>query len=170
MCAANGGWPGRDYGVIMASQSKPENSGEIQGRDQSGRFIKGRSGNVAGKPRGVRDRATVAAETLLAGEAEALTRKIIELALRGDVHALRLCLDRILPVRRGSPVHVALPEINTASDVTAALSCVTAAIGRGELTPDEAGGIASVIEATRKSIELGEFERRLVALEQAAAR
>jgi len=31
----------------------------------------------------------------LEGEAEALTRKAVELALEGDVTALRLCLDRI---------------------------------------------------------------------------
>ena len=35
-----------------------------------------------------------AAEALLDGEAEALTRKAIETALEGDVAALRLCLDR----------------------------------------------------------------------------
>jgi hypothetical protein len=38
------------------------------------------------------------------------------------------------------------------------------------MTTDEPGGIASVIEAARKSIELVEIERRLAALEQAAAR
>jgi hypothetical protein len=145
--------------------SEPENAGQNQGRDQSGRFIKGQSGNVSGKPRGARDRATVAAETLLAGEAKALTRTAIDLALKGDVHALRICLDRILPVRRGRPVRVALPEITTASDVTAALSAVIAAISRGELTADEAGGIAAVIEAARKSIELVEIESRITVLE-----
>jgi hypothetical protein len=157
---------------VVASQGtfEPENAGQDLGRDRSGRFIKGRSGNAAGKPQGTRDRATIAAETLLAGEAKALTRKVIELALKGDVQALRICIDRILPARRGSPVRVPLPEIKTGSDVTAALSAVTAAIGRGELTTDEAGGIASVIEAARKTIELVEIERRLARLEQSAGR
>ena len=58
----------------------PENTGAKQG----GRFQKGRSGNPAGKPKGARHRATLAAEALLDGEAEALTRKAIELALAGD--------------------------------------------------------------------------------------
>jgi hypothetical protein len=92
----------------------------------------------------------------------------VELALRGDVHALRLCLDRVLPVRRGRPVRLSLPEISAPSDIVAALSVITEAIGRGELTSDEATGIAAVIEAARKSIELVEIERRLAALEQAA--
>jgi hypothetical protein len=143
----------------------PALSGQDQGRDQAGRFTKGRSGNLAGKPRGARDRATLAAEALLGVEAKALTRKAIELALKGDVQALRICLDRILPTRRGRPVQVPLPEINAASDVTAALSAVMAAISRGELTTDEAGGIATVVEAARKSIELVEIAARVAALE-----
>src|SRR5262249_245080 len=49
----------------------------------------------------LRNRATVAAEALLDGQAEALTRKAIERALDGDILALRLCLDRILPARTG---------------------------------------------------------------------
>ena len=39
-------------------------------------------------------------EELLDGEAEALTRKAIDKALEGDMAALRMCLDRLLPPRR----------------------------------------------------------------------
>ncbi len=39
---------------------------------------------------GARHKATVAAEALLDGEAEALTRKAVEMALAGDGTALRL--------------------------------------------------------------------------------
>jgi hypothetical protein len=37
--------------------------------------------------------ATMVAEALLDGEAEAITRKVIEKALEGDATALRLCLE-----------------------------------------------------------------------------
>jgi hypothetical protein len=53
-----------------------------------------------GRPRGSRNKATVAAESLLEGEAERLTRKAVERALEGDVAALKLCMDRLLPPRR----------------------------------------------------------------------
>jgi hypothetical protein len=39
----------------------------------------------------------MAMEALLDGEAEALTRKAIEMALDGDGPAMRLCLDRLCP-------------------------------------------------------------------------
>ena len=70
------------------------------GRLQDGRFAKGVSGNPHGRAPGTRNRATLAAMELLDGEAEALTRTAIDLALSGDMAALRLCIERIIPVRR----------------------------------------------------------------------
>ncbi|GHE80556.1 hypothetical protein GCM10019059_43480 [Camelimonas fluminis] len=52
-------------------------------------FRKGQSGNPAGKPRGSRHRTTRAIDELLAGEAEKITRKAIEMACGGDTVALR---------------------------------------------------------------------------------
>ncbi len=57
------------------------------------------------------------AEQLLDGEAKALTRKVVELALAGDTVALKLCLERILPIRRGRPVPFALPPIESVFDL-----------------------------------------------------
>ena len=59
---------------------------------QGGRFQKGRSGNPNGRPKGSRNKTTVIAQTLLEGEAESLVRKVVQLALEGDVTCLRICL------------------------------------------------------------------------------
>ena len=61
-------------------------------------------------------------EALLDGQANALTQKAIDLALGGDMAALRLCLDRILPPRKDRPVSFTLPEINSAQDAAALVS------------------------------------------------
>ena len=66
---------------------------EVPQRRRTGRgqpFVKGRSGNPGGRPPGARNRKTLAAAMLLDGEAEALTRKAVELALSGDPTAMRL--------------------------------------------------------------------------------
>ena len=63
-------------------------------------FKPGQSGNPNGRPKGRRNRSTLAAAALLDGESEALTRRCIDLAMEGEPTALRLCLSRILPVKR----------------------------------------------------------------------
>ena len=72
-------------------------------------FQKGQSGNPSGRPKGARNKATLAMEILLDGEADRLTRKVVEMALAGDTTALRLCLERIMPPE-GSAGDVRLPE------------------------------------------------------------
>jgi hypothetical protein len=122
-------------------------------------------GNPAGKPPGARHRATMAAEALLDGEVQALTRKAIERALEGDGVALRLCLERILPARKDRPVKFDLPPIKTASDISKALGAIAKSMAAGELTPDEAGTVATIMEAHRKAIETVELEERVRRLE-----
>ena len=85
-------------------------------------FEKGRSGNPTGRPRGSTNRATKSAAVMLDGEAEALTRKAVELALAGDTVALRLCLERLLPPRRSRRVAFDLPTIQTAADLLPAFA------------------------------------------------
>jgi Family of unknown function (DUF5681) len=142
------------------------NTGEIQG----GRFSKGRSGNPAGKPRGARHRTTLAAEALLDGEAEALTRKAVEMALAGDSTAMRLCLDRILPPRRERPVSFKLPALQSAGDAAGAMAAITNAVASAEITVGEAGGLAQLVEAFVRALEASEFDQWLRALELCKSR
>jgi len=121
---------------------------------QRGRpFRPGQSGNPAGRPKGARNRATLAAEALLEGEAEALTRKAIELALAGDPLALRLCLERIVPPRKERPIALPLPAITSSSDVPEAIATVLAAVAEGSVTPGEACTMMALIDAQRRTLE-----------------
>lgn len=86
-------------------------------KQQIGRpFEPGQSGNPAGRPKGSRNKATLAVEVLFDGEAEVITRKAIELAKNGDLAAIRLCLDRIAPPRKDRPVLFALPPLGKPED------------------------------------------------------
>lgn len=96
-------------------------------------FRRGQSGNPSGKPKGARHKTTLAVQALLEGEAEAISRKAIELAKAGDMTAIRLVLERILPQRKDAPVKFDLPEANTVEDVARAMSHVMQMVGEGEL-------------------------------------
>jgi hypothetical protein len=126
-------------------------SAEIAVAKQRGRpFVKGKSGNPNGKPKGLRNRATLAAEALLDGEAEALTRKAVEMALAGDVMALKLCLERLVPPRKERPLSFALPQVASAEDMTKAINGVLVALARGLVTLGEASEAIELIERCRR--------------------
>lgn len=120
-----------------------------------------------GRPKGARNKATLAAEALLDGEAEKLTRRAIQSALDGDGTALRLCLERIVPPRRDRPVSFDLPAITTAGDASRAMGAVLEAVAAGDVTPSEAEGIAKIVEGYLRALETTEFEKRLAMLEAA---
>ena len=73
----------------------------------------------------------MAAEALLDGEAEALTRKAVEKAKEGDATALRLCLERILPPRRDRPVAFKFPVVTTTADAIKASAALLDAVCEG---------------------------------------
>lgn len=118
-----------------------------------------------GRPKGARHKATLAIEALLFGEVEGLTRKAIELGLSGDIVALRLCLERIAPVRKDAPITIDIPKLTSATDATNALAMVAEKVAEGELTPDEGAGVNTVINHYLRAFELTELERRVKVLE-----
>jgi hypothetical protein len=137
------------------------------GRKQDGTFTKGNSGNRNGRPLGARNRTTLAAAALLDGEAEALTRKAIELAKKGDdIAALRLCLERILPTRRDRLLQFDLPKLESAADAAKAVAAITSAVAAGEITTTEATELAKLVDSFVKTLEVADFEERLRRLEE----
>jgi hypothetical protein len=136
------------------------------GKQRGRPFEKGRSGNPGGRPRGARARATVLGEKMIEGDADAIVQSVIEAAKNGDPTAMRICMERLVPLRKGRPVTFDLPNIETASDIAKAIGAIVKAMAAGELTPDEANAIAAVIETRRKVFEVVEFEERLRKLEE----
>ena len=139
---------------------------DITSKKQKNGFQPGQSGNPNGRPKGSRNKATLAAERLLEGEAEGITRVCIDRALGGDMTAIRLCMDRIYPPRKDRPLGLNLGYLETPSDLTSAMSEVFSALGRGEITPTEAQAVAGLVETSRRSFETRDIEQRLAALEK----
>ena len=139
---------------------------ENTAKKQRGRpFKPGQSGNPKGKPKGALNLTTRAAQELLDGEAQALTQKAVELAMGGNVVALRLCLERTVPTRRERSISIELPQVDGAADILKVMSAILGAVGTGEITPSEGRELAAILENYRKGIEMAEIWARLEALE-----
>ena len=124
-----------------------KNGQKTAGRTSAGRFTTGNPG----KPRGTRHKATQAALALLEGDGEALARKAVEMALNGDVVALRLCLERLVPVRKDGTIRFDLPPLVKSDDAPAAARAVLKALADGQISPADAESALKVIDGWKQS-------------------
>jgi len=140
-------------------------------KKQRGRpFAPGVSGNPAGRPRGALNHATRAAMALMQGQVEQLTGVVIARALEGDMTAMKLVFDRLVPPMKEAPIEpgvVTLPTLS-AENVPSAVASVVAAVAAGELPPGQGQALVGMLDGFRKATELAEIEARLAALEQAS--
>ena len=129
------------------------------------RFQPGQSGNPSGRPRGALNRATVLAQELLSARVEGIAGKLIELAEGGDMRAIRVCMERLMPVIKHQPIAVELPPMEKAADSVEAVASIAAAVAAGELTATEAAELAKVIDVYVRALDGKGFDERLTKLE-----
>ncbi len=90
----------------------------------------------------------------------------MELAKAGDTTAIRLCLERIMPVRRDRATPFEMPELKTAADAVQASAALLEAVAAGELTTSQAAELGRLVESYVRAIETAELEARIEALER----
>ena len=136
-----------------------------RGRGPGRPFKKGQSGNPHGRPAGSRNAATRLAEAMLRDEAPTLTRALLDFAYGGDRALLKAAFQTAVP-RLARTVAVALPEIASPADLMPAMAAITRAVTEGAVTPYEAGELARLVETAARISEIGDFDRRLAAIER----
>ena len=130
------------------------------------RFPPGKSGNPAGRPPGSRNKTTMMAQALFDENGQVIVEKIHELALKkGDLNALKICIDRVLPTLKSRPVNFALPKINNAKDIVAVYGAILEAVSEGLLTPEEASSITIILDAMRRATDSADTDERLARVE-----
>jgi hypothetical protein len=167
------GTPGREnragFFVARTQRGRARRIFRCKTRRETMTFYKGESGNPAGRPRGSRNRTTILMQSLLEADGEALARKAIDLAKGGDLAALRMCMDRLVPARKHEPVAFELPRLDTAADTVTAAATIVAAVAAGELAPSEAADIAKAVDIYVRALATQQFEERLAKLERGPA-
>ena len=102
-----------------------------------------------------------AAQELLNRDAGALISKALNLAQGGDVAALRLCIERILPLRKERAVSLNLPAVRSAADAMQLMGAIVDAVASGELTPGQAAQMARTIDGFVRTLITAGIEREL---------
>lgn len=130
-------------------------------RVAGGKFATGNPG----RPKGARNRATIAAQALLDGEAEMLTRRAIDLARHGNMKAMSLCMNRLLPPKGPGDRPLALGELPP--EPAKAISFIIDAVAAGDLLLADAERLAGLLKLRADLASLEEIEERLARLEAA---
>ena len=125
----------------------------------------GQSGNPNGRPKGSRNRVTLVALAAMEEGADAIARKVVDLAKEGDISAARLVIERLVPVAKERPIFLSLPDTGSAEGVAQAQAAILQAVAAGDILPGEAATLAGIVEARRKALETQELEQRISALE-----
>jgi hypothetical protein len=99
-----------------------------------------------------------------------LIQQAIVLARDGDFGALKLCIERCIPVAKDGPIALQMGAVNSLDDISKALSDIVTSVASGELTPSEGSSVAGLIELRRQAIEMINIESRLHALEETRER
>ena len=148
------------------NDSQPDKTDGQEVKRMKGQFVPGTSGNPAGRPVGARNRSTLVAQALLEGEAEQLTRTVIDKALEGDGVALRLCLERLIAPKRDQALTVPIADLTKAENALTAMGEVIDAVKIGNLTPLEGQQMFELLDKWLKTVEVVEFAQRLATLEE----
>lgn len=141
---------------------------EKTGRKQAAtRFKPGQSGNPSGRPRGARNKASVLAQKLMEGQAEAVAQTVIDAALMGDMSACRIILERLVPTVKERPIQADLkfPATITAKNAPQVLSSIFKAVASGSILPGEGEALQRMVQAYLAATEYTELAERIEELE-----
>lgn len=141
----------------------PENTGKIQA---STKFKRGRSGNPSGRPKGSKNKSTLLAEKIIENDLEAVCKKAVSEAKKGNIQAIKIILERVLPPKKDRPINIAIPDIKTSADILESINSLTQAVANGEITPSEGEAFARILDSNTRAFEIHDIEKRLKAIEE----
>ena len=139
----------------------PDNAGTAT------RWRPGESGNPQGCKTGSRNKVTVAAETIINGEAEALSLKLIELAKAGNVSCLLTAIKTLVPPKRSSPIRLPdMPAVDNVADAAKLTGYVLESVAAGKISPSDGEQVSRLTDRHLKALQICDLEQRLAELEQ----
>tara|TARA_R110002110_G_scaffold301156_1_gene515221 strand:- start:183302 stop:183724 length:423 start_codon:yes stop_codon:yes gene_type:complete len=130
------------------------------------KFKPGESGNPDGRPPGSKNKSTLLLERL-GDDIDALLNATKRKAMKGDMQAMKILLDRALPVRRPTLPTISVPGLQEAMTLTEKGQAVLNAIGNSEIPPDVGASLLNALGNVSRLVEVDELLKRVEKLEAA---
>ena len=128
-------------------------------RDRAGKWKPGQSGNPGG-----RSGQTQELRARLAEGADAVTKKVLTAAKKGDMQACRLILERLVPPIKPTAETVCFDLDDT--DLPSAAKSILRAVAAGELPPDQCKALIEGLVAVARVIEVAELQKAVEELRE----
>lgn len=129
-------------------------------------FKKGQIANPKGRPVGVMDK-RLKLRALLEPYSESLVAKAVGMALEGDVQALKLCIDRLIPVVKSEFINIKLPDdLSSPESILPAGVEMLRAMEKNDISPQQCVSMLSALKEHRENIVVDNFDKRLTVLEK----
>lgn len=129
------------------------------------RFEPGQSGNPRGKIRGTKNKLTLALEDRANEYGDVLSKKLYQLAAKGNVQAIRLVYENTVPKPKEAPILFPLPKPTTSLEIPGATAAVLVGATTGELTLSDAQKLMGLIKCHEESIDRNVLVARMNELE-----
>jgi hypothetical protein len=145
---------------------KPETTELKPKTNEKGQWVKGVSGNPAGRPKRKYTENQIIAQNTLRDLAGMVTDQVLGRVMEGHWEATKLCFERLHPVQKESPLSIDLPPISSAQDALDALARLTDGAAKGEITLSEAERLASLVNRYLEHAHLPQLQKRLEEVER----
>ena len=138
----------------------------VKSSSNNGEFKQGNK-HGKGRPKGSRNKVTIAAENIFEAESEAIARKAIKMAQEGNPAMIRLILERLVPIKKSAPIKLkGLPIATKGSEVPKMTSFIIDAIATGKISPIDGEALSRIAEKHMEALKGGDLEARVAVLEE----
>ena len=107
-------------------------------------WLKGQSGNPAGRPPRIHPPAAVA-EYVIGRKTIPVAKNVRDLLLAGDKTMLKLWYQNVAMARRGAPDWAGLPLVEDRAELRALREAVAGAAAKGAITPAQADALVRIV-------------------------
>ncbi|WDP92303.1 MAG: hypothetical protein HUN04_22295 [Desulfobacter sp.] len=115
-----------------------------------------------GRPKGSKNKCTIAAENIFEEESGAIARQAVDMALNGHPQMIKLIMERTVSIKKSSAIKLdGMPKIDSVESAGKAAEFILQSIATGRVSPLEGEILSRVLDKRLHSLQITEIEQEL---------